>query len=250
LIALNKALTDSNHDLQQFASVASHDLQEPLRKIQVFSKFLKDRSYHEISDASQLYVEKIIKSSHRMKTLIVDILTYSRLSADKGRMEEVDLNLLISEILDDLDLTISEKNAFIDLGKLPVVEGNKGQLRQVFNNLIGNALKFTKPGQSPVVAIKCKPLKEDLGVPLEDPEQYSRIAIEDNGIGFDEQFASSIFGLFEKLNPKTLYEGSGIGLAIAKKIVDKHNGLIVAKSAPEHGAEFNVILPYRQTTLP
>jgi PAS domain S-box-containing protein len=250
LLALNRALMDSNHDLQQFASVASHDLQEPLRKIQVFSKFLKDRSYHEISEMSQMYVEKIIRNANRMKTLIVDILTYSRLSADQALIEEVDLNALIGEILDDLDLTISEKNAVIEVDELCVVEGNKGQLRQVFNNLIGNALKFAKPGERPIVAIKSNSIKEDLGLSLKDPEKYCRIAVTDNGIGFDQQFASSIFSLFEKLNPRTLYEGSGIGLAIAKKIVDKHHGLIIAKSVPEHGAEFNVILPYRQTEFP
>jgi light-regulated signal transduction histidine kinase (bacteriophytochrome) len=247
LVALNEALINSNHDLQQFASVASHDLQEPLRKIQVFSKFLKDRSFNELSDDARQSVDKIITSAQRMKVLIVDILTYSRLSADKGPPEKVDMGVLTREILEDLDLKIIEKRATVVVDKLCVVEGNKGQLRQVFTNLISNALKFTKPGENPSVTIKMKPLHADeLGVSLDKPEDYCRVSIKDSGIGFDERFASSIFSLFEKLNPKNSYEGSGIGLAIAKRIVEKHHGLIIARSAPGQGAEFNVVLPYRQ----
>jgi PAS domain S-box-containing protein len=247
LLALNEALINSNHDLQQFASVASHDLQEPLRKIQVFSKFLKDRSFEELSEDARQCVEKIITSSQRMKVLIVDILTYSRLSADKGAPEKVDMGLLAREILDDLDLKIIERQAKVEVGELCIVEGNKGQLRQVFNNLISNALKFTKKNENPSVTITMKPLHaEELGVSLDNPQGYCRVSIKDNGIGFDERFASSIFSLFEKLNPKNSYEGSGIGLAIAKRIVEKHHGLIIAKSAPGQGAEFNVILPYYQ----
>jgi two-component system CheB/CheR fusion protein len=247
LLALNEALINSNHDLQQFASVASHDLQEPLRKIQVFSKFLKDRNFKELSDDARQCVEKIINSSQRMKVLIVDILTYSRLSADKGAPEQVDMGLLTREILDDLDLKIIERQAKVEVGELCIVEGNKGQLRQVFNNLISNALKFTKKNENPNVTITMKPLDaEELGLSLDNPESYCRVSVKDNGIGFDERFASSIFSLFEKLNPKNSYEGSGIGLAIAKRIVEKHHGLIIAKSAPGQGAEFNVILPYHQ----
>lgn len=247
LVTLNEALINSNHDLQQFASVASHDLQEPLRKIQVFSKFLKDRSFKDLSDDAKGSVEKIITSAQRMKVLIVDILTYSRLSADKGPPEKLDMGLLTREILEDLDLKIIEKKATIEVEKLCVVEGNKGQLRQVFTNLISNALKFTKPGEHPRVTIKMKPLHADeLGVSLDQPEGYCRVSIKDSGIGFDERFASSIFSLFEKLNPKNSYEGSGIGLAIAKRIVEKHHGLIIARSSPGQGAEFNVVLPYRQ----
>jgi PAS domain S-box-containing protein len=247
LLALNEALINSNHDLQQFASVASHDLQEPLRKIQVFSKFLKDRNFKELSDDARQCVEKIINSSQRMKVLIVDILTYSRLSADKGAPEQVDMGLLTREILDDLDLKIIERQAKVEVGELCIVEGNKGQLRQVFNNLISNALKFTNKNENPSIAITMKPLHaEELGLSLDNPESYCRVSVKDNGIGFDERFASSIFSLFEKLNPKNSYEGSGIGLAIAKRIVEKHHGLIIAKSAPGQGAEFNVILPYHQ----
>ena len=247
---LNEALISSNHDLQQFASVASHDLQEPLRKIQVFSKFLKDRGYNELSDASKQYVEKIISCSHRMKVLIVDILTYSRLSAGEATLEPVDLNSVCQEILEDFDLSVTEKNARIELGPLCVVEGNKGQLRQVFYNLISNALKFVSGDRVPTLSIQKQEFNaKDLGLSLDNEADYCRITVRDNGIGFDEKYSSSIFSLFEKLNPKTTYEGSGIGLAIAKKIIDKHHGVIIAKSTLGVGSEFNVILPFKQPTL-
>jgi PAS domain S-box-containing protein len=247
LKTLNEALLSSNHDLQQFASVASHDLQEPLRKIQVFSKFLKDRNYSELSSSSKHYVEKIITCAQRMKVLIIDILTYSKLSAGDENLEAVNLNTILQEILEDFDLRISEKNAKVELALLCTVEGNKGQLRQVFHNLVSNALKFAPVDRMPVLSIQQKELNaNELGLSLDNDANYCRITVTDNGIGFDERYSSSIFSLFEKLNPKTTYEGSGIGLAIAKKIIDKHHGIIFAKSAIGRGSEFNVILPFKQ----
>jgi PAS domain S-box-containing protein len=246
LETLNQALIDSNHDLQQFASIASHDLQEPLRKIQVFSKLLKDRSSTELSGQAKVGIDKILSSAQRMKVLILDILNYSRLSADKDHFEPIQLSALMAEILDDLDLRVSEKKARVDAGALPVVEGNRGQLRQVFHNLISNALKFSHPERPPHIVISAKDFHPgELGLSLPDEDQYCRISISDNGIGFDEQFAHSIFNLFEKLNPNSKFEGSGIGLAIAKKIVDKHQGLIIARSTSGKGAEFNVVLPFK-----
>jgi PAS domain S-box-containing protein len=247
---LNVALISSNHDLQQFASVASHDLQEPLRKIQVFSKFLKDRSFNELADSSKQYVEKIISCAQRMKGLIIDILTYSRLSTNESNTEFVDLNELFLEILEDFDLRVIEKNAQVTLHELCTIEGNKGQLRQVFHNLVSNALKFSAPERTPSLIIQTKELNaKELGVSLDNENNYCRITVTDNGIGFDEKYASAIFSLFETLNPKTSFEGSGIGLAIAKKIIDKHHGLIIAKSAIGAGSEFNVILPFKQPVL-
>jgi PAS domain S-box-containing protein len=247
LEALNGALANSNHDLQQFASVASHDLQEPLRKIQVFSRFLKDRGSAELTDQSRAYLEKIIASSNRMKTLIVDILTYSRLSADDLNFEDVDLNALFAEVIDDFELKISENNAVVDLGPLPTIQVNKGQMRQVISNLINNALKFTKADTPPHIVIRSKkPNARETGLSLTNENDYCRISILDNGIGFNEKYASSIFDLFEKLNPKSSFEGSGIGLAIAKKIIDKHHGMVIAKSKEGEGSEFNIILPFKQ----
>jgi signal transduction histidine kinase len=244
---LNEALAKSNHDLQQFASVASHDLQEPLRKIQVFSQFLKERGGGELSDGSQKYVEKIISASNRMKTLIVDILTYSRLSADDSNLEVVSIRDLCEEILDDFDLQITEKNAQVHIGDLPSLEANRGQLRQVFNNLISNALKFSGQQAPPYIVIEAKPLEaQKLGLSLANESNYCRISVQDNGIGFDERHAASIFNLFEKLHPKSSFEGSGIGLAIAKKIIEKHHGIITARSKLGQGSEFNIILPLKR----
>jgi PAS domain S-box-containing protein len=244
---LNEALVASNHDLQQFASVASHDLQEPLRKIQIFSKFLKDRSYHELSEPSKEHLEKVIRSAQRMKMLIVDILTYSRLSAGETKLEPVNLTHLLQEILEDFDLRITEINANIELHELCTVEANRGQLRQIFYNLVSNALKFAASDRPLSLIIQSKKIDaKELGLSLTDDIEYCRIAVSDNGIGFDEKFSSSIFSLFETLNPKTTYEGSGIGLAIAKRIIDKHHGVIIAKSVVGQGSEFNVILPLKQ----
>lgn len=246
LESLNKALTESNHDLQQFASVASHDLQEPLRKIQVFSRFLKDKNFHELSEQSKVYVNKIISASHRMKVLIIDILNYSRLSANDHGFEPVNLATLLNEIVDDFDLKISEREAKIEVENLPVIEGNKGQLRQVFHNLLSNALKFITPDRKPHVVIQAVDVNsKDLGISIQNEENYCRVLVKDNGIGFDQQYANSIFSLFETLNPKSSFEGSGIGLSIAKKIIDKHHGLIIAKSVIGQGSEFNIILPYK-----
>lgn len=244
---LNDALVASNHDLQQFASVASHDLQEPLRKIQVFSKFLKDKNYDDLSESSKTYIEKIFSSSQRMKLLIVDILTYSKLSADNFLSDKVDLNEIISEIVEDFDLRISEKNAHIDVSGLCVVEGNKGQLRQVFQNLLSNSLKFMSPSRDPRITIRLeKPDPGETGILPSERDRYCQVIVTDNGIGFENDYSSSIFSLFETLNPKGTYEGSGIGLAIAKKIVEKHHGVILAKSEVDKGSSFSVILPFRQ----
>ena len=247
LRSLNEALVASNHDLQQFASVASHDLQEPLRKIQVFSKFLKDKNFADLSESSRAYIEKIFSSSQRMKLLIIDILTYSKLSADNFLSDKIDLNEIINEIVDDFDLRISEKNAHIDVSGLCVVEGNKGQLRQVFHNLISNALKFVHPGREPHITVHLeKPDPAEVGILPAERNNYCQVTVTDNGIGFENNYSSSIFSLFETLNPKGTYEGSGIGLAIAKKIVEKHHGFIMAKSKVDEGSEFSVVLPFKQ----
>lgn len=241
LESTNAALEISNHDLQQFASVASHDLQEPLRKILIFSGLLKSRHMHELPEESLLYLEKIIASSGRMKTMIIDILTYSGLSVNYNHFEPVELNVVINEVLEDFEILIAEKGATFEIGKLPSIEANKGQIRQVFQNLIGNALKFSKPDKLPVITIKS----------VEEINQSAfhdicRISVSDNGIGFDEKYGDKIFSLFQRLNTKDKYEGSGIGLAITKKILDKHNGTITASSTENVGSEFIVSLPYKQ----
>jgi PAS domain S-box-containing protein len=244
---LNEALAKSNTDLQQFASVASHDLQEPLRKIQIFANFIKEKNSAELSKITLQYVDKILASASRMKVLIVDILNYSRLSSDEMRLEPIDLREVFEEILDDFEIRIAETRAKVIIGKLPVVEVNKGQIRQVFQNLLSNALKFSHKDVTPKIIIEEKDdVAVALGLPLKNQNDFCRISVQDNGIGFDQKYASSIFSLFEKLNPKSSYEGSGIGLAIAKKIINKHHGFIVAKSIEGKGSEFNIILPKKR----
>ena len=243
LEAINHALESSNHDLQQFASVASHDLQEPLRKIQMFSNLMKEKE-DSLNTESRKFLNKIIESSGRMKTLIIDILNYSRLSAMNTDAELVNLNELFTELLDDFELAISDKKAKIHIHELPALRVNRGQIRQVFQNLVSNSLKFSKSGVPPEINITSKRLLEKSFNSPEAPDgHYYMICIQDNGIGFDEKYVNHIFSLFERLHSKERFEGTGIGLAIAKKIIDKHNGLISARSREGFGAAFNIILP-------
>ncbi|MDB5193508.1 MAG: domain S-box protein [Segetibacter sp.] len=244
---INQALESSNNDLQQFASVASHDLQEPLRKIQIFSNLMKEKQ-DELSPESSKYLEKIIDSSGRMKVLILDILNYSRLSASKREVECTDLNELINELRDDFELIIQEKNAEIHIGELPCLDVNRGQMRQVFQNIISNALKFSVPGKSPIIRITSKIISDKCFNSKQDKNGlFCLISVQDNGIGFDEKYLNNIFALFERLNGKDKFEGTGIGMAIAKKIVDKHKGLITAASKVGQGAKFKIILPIMQS---
>lgn len=245
----NRALETSNHDLQQFASIASHDLQEPLRKITIFSNLLKERN-EALSPEAKKYLEKIIESSSRMKTLIIDILNYSKLSANDYTFEQVDLNKIVTDIKEDFELLIAEKGATIRCGELPTLVANKGQIRQVFQNIVSNALKFTKPGINPVIAVKAKRIGEKSFAAAEQKDgTYILLCFKDNGIGFGQQYVQHIFSLFERLNSKDKYEGTGIGLAIAKKIVEKHNGLINAVSKEGEGSEFQIILPFTQNLV-
>lgn len=243
---MNHALELSNIDLQQFASVASHDLQEPLRKIHLYSNMLQDRQI-DLAPNSKKFLEKIIDASRRMRTLITDILNYSRLSSGEGQIQCVDLNELIQEFKDDYEMIIQETGATIVSDHLPCIDVNRGQMRQVFQNIISNSLKFAKKNEPPVVTISSKIISERSFTSLEDRNgAYCLISIKDNGIGFDEQYISNIFALFGRLNSLDKHEGTGIGMAIARKIIDKHNGLITATSKAGEGACFSIILPLKQ----
>lgn len=244
---INNALELSNNDLQQFASVASHDLQEPLRKIQMFSHLIQTRYHAALPQEVQHWLDKIVFSASRMKTLIVDVLTYSRLSQDDYEFALTDLNILLAELVEDLEIVIAEKKATINIGELPGIEVNRGQIRQVFQNILSNALKFSKPDKHPVITITGEIVADD-SLPATDQShrKMCHIFIRDNGIGFDEKFTAHIFSLFQRLHTKDKYEGTGIGLSIAKKIVDKHHGKIIANSREGEGAEFVLILPVYQ----
>lgn len=244
----NLELETSNHDLQQYASIASHDLKEPLRKIQVFSHILRDK--HIASNAEAMtYMNRIITSSERMTNLINDLLTYSSLSGS-GMFQLTDINRIVAEILSDLELAIKEKNAIITVEQMPFLEVIPGQIRQIFQNIISNALKFSQKDIAPVIHIRAETIAEKSFNAESLPEgKYCKISISDNGIGFDEVYLEKIFTIFQRLNPKENYEGTGIGLAIVKKIVDKHTGIITAKSSENSGATFMIILPLKQLNV-
>ena len=243
----NEELEASNIELQQFASVASHDLKEPLRKIHMFSHLLKDK-YHQLpDDPATEYLNRIISSSARMTNLVNDLLTFSRLSINQ-LFRLTDMNMIVDEVLGDLELLIKEKQAEIKVGYLPQLEAIPGQMRQVFQNILTNALKFSKKNERPVITIESQCF-EDKSFDSAQVENgnYCMISIADNGIGFDEQYKEKIFTIFQRLHTKEKYEGTGIGLAITKKIIDKHNGIITARSEDGKGACFQFMLPIRQS---
>ncbi|KAA6432750.1 PAS domain-containing protein [Dyadobacter flavalbus] len=244
---INSELETSNHDLQQFASVASHDLQEPLRKILIFSTMLRNRHMDELSGDSLNYLDKIISSSQRMRTMINDILSYSRLSTNVSYFSLTNLKEVVNEVIEDYEILINEKNATVIINELPEIEVNRGQIKQVFQNLISNSIKFSKAGQPPVIRISGEVVHNPEQLPSsENNGKFCSVTISDNGIGFDDAYNERIFFLFERLNTKDKYEGSGIGLSITKKIIDKHNGTISAKSREGEGASFIITLPVSQ----
>jgi signal transduction histidine kinase len=245
LLDKNTQLEITNHELQQFAWVVSHDLKEPLRKIQTFSHLIKDK-FLTGNEEANMYLERSISSSARMSRLINDLLEYSRLSM-AALFQPTDLNAMFEELLKDFDETIIHKKAEILIDPMPVIETIPSQIRQVFQNLISNALKFTSDAKHPVIRITAELISEkDLDSPMDERGKFCRIVLSDNGIGFDEKFLDRIFVIFQRLNNQTAYEGTGIGLAIAKKIMDKHNGLISARSRENEGASFILILPLKQ----
>jgi len=244
----NKELEARNYELQQFASVASHDLKEPLRKIQIFSSLVLNKLKANEYDGLEDYLYRIIGSGERMSGLIHDLLVYSKLSGE-SLFQQTDLNLIISEIVSDLEIAINEKHAIIEAAPLPAIESIPGQMRQLFQNIISNALKFTVDGRQPVIRIEVETVgSKSMDAPQTPEGKYCRISISDNGIGFDEQYLDKIFTLFQRLNSKESFEGTGIGLAIAKKIVEKHSGIITARSQENEGATFIIILPLEQGT--
>lgn len=239
----NYELELSNHELQQFAWVVAHDLKEPIRKIGIFTKLIGERCLNEESNGS-FYVQRTIMAAERMDMLINDLLGYSRLSAPTT-FEICDLNEIVWEVTTDLEYLIEEKQGTVQVhGTLPNVEGVPSQLRQVFQNLIGNGLKFTEKDKKPKIDISA----DTVDAATIDPSgslngMYNRIIVTDNGIGFDEQYKEKIFTIFQRLHHKDFYAGTGIGLSIAKKIIEKHKGLITGKSQEGEGASFIILLP-------
>ncbi|MFT3824820.1 MAG: response regulator [Chitinophagaceae bacterium] len=242
----NRELEASNHELQQFAYVASHDLKEPLRKIQVFSNLVRDKFLQQNPDAVA-FMDRIIRSSERMTNLITDVLGYSELSIT-GAYEMTNLNNIISDIMGDMELLITEKKAFVEVDEIPSIEVIPAQMRQVFQNILSNALKFSQKDVLPRIEIKAELIDDRSAFAAANASgAYCRISVTDNGIGFNEVYLDRIFSIFQRLHSKEEYEGTGIGLAIVKKIVDNHNGILTARSKEGEGSNFIIVLPVKQS---
>ncbi|MFD2571911.1 ATP-binding protein [Spirosoma soli] len=239
-----KQLHRSNDNLQEFAYVASHDLQEPLRKIQAFGDVLQQQFVRDLPSPAVDMIQRMQAASRRMSTLIQDLLTYSRLSAQQA-FQPVSLAQLVSEVITDLELLIEEKQAVIQLDSLPTLSGDALQLRQLFQNLLANALKFSRPGIPAEISITCQLTNAPnvSGTPANTHQSFYEFMVKDNGIGFDEQYGDRIFQVFQRLHSRSEFSGTGIGLAICKKVVENHHGYIMAHSKPGQGATFVVYLP-------
>ncbi|HLN94456.1 MAG TPA: response regulator [Flavobacterium sp.] len=242
LRAKNEELELRNHELQQFSWVVSHDLKEPLRKISMLVKMMREK-YLSPDEKAIDYADRTVTAAERMSSLINDLLDYSRLSS-KVATEKTDLNEVLREVIADFDHLIEAKGAIVDVKLLPVITAVTSQLRQLFQNLIENALKFSQPDRQPRITISGERVAAKDFDAVADPNgAFCRITVADNGIGFDEVYLEKIFVIFQSLHDRRDYEGTGIGLAIAKKIIEKHNGLITARSRVGEGATFIILLP-------
>lgn len=236
-------LRRSNEELQQFAYVASHDLQEPLRKIQAFGDRLQSTARDSLSEEALDYLTRMRNAAGRMQGLINDLLTYSRVTTRAQPFEPVDLSKVLDEVLSDLEISISEAGARVESGDLATIDADPVQMQQLLQNLIGNAVKFRRQDEPPVVRISGRFVEEGCA----NGPCYE-IQIADNGIGFEQKYAERIFAVFQRLHGRGEYSGTGIGLAVCRKIVDRHSGKITVQSEPGVGSTFTVTLPVRQSS--
>lgn len=241
----NLELSRSNAELQSFNRVASHDLQEPLRKIQIFISRIYDSEMQQLSDKGREYFSKIDSAANRMQSLIRYLLTYSRVNDVQQDFEQIDLNGILEKVQEDQTVTIVETKTQLIYGNLPLVRGIRFQMEQLFNNIISNCIKYGPVNGHPLITITAEVLpkeKNEEGL-LNTGRAFHKITIQDNGIGFDPEYSEKIFELFQRLHQKNEYSGTGIGLAICKKIVENHNGFIKATGKPDQGATFYIYLP-------
>jgi signal transduction histidine kinase len=236
------SLESANKDLDRFAFMASHDLQEPLRKIRMFSDRLQLKYQNILDDDGKTNISRIQKAAERMQNLITDILTFSKIAVDKAAFIETNLNQVIDEVLVDLDEEVKTKHAKMQIDQLPMLTVNPGLMKPLFQNLIGNALKYSKKDIEPVIRITHE-LNMLNGKSKDGRDRYCKIIIQDNGIGFDQKYAEEIFGMFKRLHHNTEFQGTGIGLALCKKIVEQHKGYISARSKINEGSTFIISLP-------
>jgi signal transduction histidine kinase len=246
LLANIESLEAANKELDRFAFMASHDMQEPLRKIRTFSDLLSIKHKDQLNDDAHAKIKIIQKAAERMQGLIKDILTFSKVSNETEPFVKTDLNTLVHEVIDELESTVREKDATIDLSTLPAIPVNPVLMKSLFLNLIGNAMKYSKPDVAPEIRIYCDNIDTDKKT---GHTRYYRIFIKDNGIGFDQKYAEQIFDMFKRLHVHTEYEGTGIGLALCKQIMEKHNGYINAVSAENEGATFIISLPAKEEEM-
>ncbi len=245
-------LNASNRELQDFAAVASHDLQEPLRKIEAFGNRLKTKYDQALDEQGRDYLARMLAATVRMRQLINDLLSFSRVTTKARAFVTVDLAELAQEVVSDLEGRMHETGGRVEVGALPTIEAEPLQMRQLLQNLIGNGLKFHREGEPPVVRIEGR-LLDPGDPPVAGPAPGLRryeIEVHDNGIGFEEVYSERIFDLFQRLHGRDDYEGTGMGLAICRKIVTRHGGTISAHSAPGHGATFIVTLAVTQEEHP
>jgi len=238
-------LERSNRELQDFAYVSSHDLQEPLRKIQAFGDRLLTKEYDNLSEQGKDYIDRMLNAASRMQNLINDLLGFSRVTAKSKPFVKVKLDDILSEVISDLEVTIEQTGAEIIRSSLPEIEAEPTQMRQLFQNLLSNAMKFRKPDESPIINIYAKSLQRRAHLTATPGDQVTEIYVEDNGIGFDEKYLDRIFNIFQRLEGQK-YEGSGIGLAVCRKIAIRHGGDITASSQPGVGTRFIITLALTQ----
>lgn len=244
---MNERLQRSNEELEQFAYVASHDLQEPVRKIRTFADQLLLKNGGQLDENGHRYLNKIITSAERMKSIIIDLLQLSQINRDESKFEQVDLNQVVANIRNDLELMISQKQASVHIDGLPKISAIPGQMNQLFSNLLNNALKFSRENVPAIVRVTSKSPEPALLAKLPGKARrndYVQLSVSDNGIGFPQEYAEKVFVMFQRLG--TERSGTGIGLALCKKIVENHNGHIEAHSIPGEGTRFDIILPKSQ----
>jgi len=239
---LTERLELNNRELQDFAYVASHDLQEPLRKIQAFGDRLKTTNGDILNDKGKDYLARMLNAANRAQVLINDLLAFSRVTTKAQSFVAINLNEILEGVLSDLEVRIEQTGTTVEFDSLPVIEAEPSQMRQLLQNLISNAIKFRKENVAPIIQIRASQTHQD------DRDAYE-IRVIDNGIGLDQKYSDRIFQMFQRLHGRNAYEGTGIGLAICRKIVERHGGMISVESQIDQGATFIITLPLKQATI-